>query len=362
MIVRMKKVTMLVTESQKRDALLDLRELGVVHIRAVEPPVSPAIDRSLNIIEDCEKAVNIAERCEECASLEKVSLGIEEVAHEVKNIICADSSREALLRELDQIKKDMDFYTPWGSFDPAQVDELKTSGVKIKLYKISRSAFKKLESNTKINLISSDAQNVYIALISDEEEALDLEPVKLPQQSFEDLYKKKETVERQIEEQAGIVRNASRGKDSIIEFQELLTEKNKFLNVLHGMKREEEFAYLQGFCPVSKLTDLTALAKVREIGYLIEEPTIDDDVPTLIENPKWIKIIAPVFKFMDTVPGYKEHDISVWFLMFFSLFFAILIGDAGYGLLFLTITFLARKKFKKAASQPFVLMYVFSKF
>jgi V/A-type H+-transporting ATPase subunit I len=63
---------------------------------------------------------------------------------------------------------------------------------------------------------------------------------------------------------------------------------------------------------------------------------------------------------MGTTPGYHEYDISIWFLLFFSLFFAILIGDAGYGLIFLASTFLVRRKFKKAPFEPFVLMYVLS--
>jgi len=60
------------------------------------------------------------------------------------------------------------------------------------------------------------------------------------------------------------------------------------------------------------------------------------------------------------VPGYAEYDISAWFLLFFSIFFAMLIGDAGYGVIFLLATFVIRKKFKYAPAQPFFLMYVLS--
>jgi V/A-type H+-transporting ATPase subunit I len=49
-----------------------------------------------------------------------------------------------------------------------------------------------------------------------------------------------------------------------------------------------------------------------------------------------------VFRFLGTVPGYREHDISLWFLVFFSVFFAMLIGDGGYGLLFVGMGLAAR--------------------
>ena len=48
-----------------------------------------------------------------------------------------------------------------------------------------------------------------------------------------------------------------------------------------------------------------------------------------------VRLIAPVFDILGTVPGYREYDISFWFLGFFTLFFAMIIGDAGYGCLFL---------------------------
>jgi V/A-type H+-transporting ATPase subunit I len=40
------------------------------------------------------------------------------------------------------------------------------------------------------------------------------------------------------------------------------------------------------------------------------------------------------------VPGYREVDISGWFLLFFTIFFGMIFGDAGYGLiLFLAALF-----------------------
>jgi V/A-type H+-transporting ATPase subunit I len=57
------------------------------------------------------------------------------------------------------------------------------------------------------------------------------------------------------------------------------------------------------------------------------------------------------------VPGYKEVDVSIYFLIAFALFFAMLVGDAGYGAMFLIITFLFRKKL---SPQIRLLIYVLS--
>jgi V/A-type H+-transporting ATPase subunit I len=68
-------------------------------------------------------------------------------------------------------------------------------------------------------------------------------------------------------------------------------------------------------------------------------------------------LISPVFKVIEVVPGYRELDISLWFLLFFSVFFGMLIGDAGYGLIYLVLTFWAQRKFggKVKHKAPFYL-------
>ena len=66
---------------------------------------------------------------------------------------------------------------------------------------------------------------------------------------------------------------------------------------------------------------------------MVEDPTPEDDVPTKLKNNKFVSLIYPLTDFLGTVPGYFEHDISAWFLMFILVFFGIIFGDGGYGLL-----------------------------
>jgi V/A-type H+-transporting ATPase subunit I len=66
-----------------------------------------------------------------------------------------------------------------------------------------------------------------------------------------------------------------------------------------------------------------------------------------------------VFDILGTVPGYRENDVSTWFLLFFTLFFAMIIGDAGYGIIFLATAVLLHAKAKKANTMV-MLLYVLS--
>jgi V/A-type H+-transporting ATPase subunit I len=119
-------------------------------------------------------------------------------------------------------------------------------------------------------------------------------------------------------------------------------------------------AYVQGYCPVDALDTLQRTAHEQKWGILVQEPTSTEEVPTYIKNSPWIRIIAPVLRFMGTTPGYKEFDVSFWFLLSLTLFFAMLVGDGGYGLLFLAVAVIVRWKSNRLTGETFALICVFS--
>lgn len=68
---------------------------------------------------------------------------------------------------------------------------------------------------------------------------------------------------------------------------------------------------------------------------------------------------------MGTVPGYYEFDISVLFLMFLSIFFGMIVGDGGYGLIFFSLPFaiFVKKRIENKEVPPaIILLMVFAVF
>ena len=57
-------------------------------------------------------------------------------------------------------------------------------------------------------------------------------------------------------------------------------------------------------------------------------------VPTLLKHSKLTRMFQPVMNFIGVTPGYREFDTNGIFLIFFSIFFAMIIGDGGYGIYF----------------------------
>jgi V/A-type H+-transporting ATPase subunit I len=139
-----------------------------------------------------------------------------------------------------------------------------------------------------------------------------------------------------------------------------LDKKREFEQVRAGMVGAEELSYLMGYVPAKRADALKRAAAENGWALLVDDPAEDDPVPTLVENPRWIRIIRPMFTLMETTPGYREFDISFFFLLFFSLFFAMLIGDAGYGIVLVILTLVGRLLMRKRPGGVFTLLFVLS--
>jgi V/A-type H+-transporting ATPase subunit I len=97
------------------------------------------------------------------------------------------------------------------------------------------------------------------------------------------------------------------------------------------------FSYLTGFVPSEDIPALKAAASENGWALMADDPGLDDDVPTKLKNNKLVELLYPLTGFLEVVPGYREVDISGWFLLFFTIFFGMIFGDAGYGLILFLI-------------------------
>ncbi|NWF51838.1 MAG: hypothetical protein HXY47_02000 [Nitrospirae bacterium] len=148
----------------------------------------------------------------------------------------------------------------------------------------------------------------------------------------------------------------------LVEMKKKLEKELEIQEAIRGMGEAGELAYLTGYIPVDAAQAISDLAKKERWGISITDPSEEDSVPTLIRNKRWITTISPLFKFLDVIPGYREMDVSPLVLIFFSLFFAMIIGDAGYGLIFFSLTAFAHKKMGKKIHDKtaFFLFYLLS--
>lgn len=357
MIVKMQKITLLVEENHRQGALEKLRKLGVLHIHYVKNPASDDIHSIETELANVQKAEQLIG--EEAAAQDEANVA--KAPEYVKKILSLAREKETLSRVLEEHQEKRKWFDNWGAVSCDSLQKLKESGIIVRFYIADKNAVKKIPADKMIHIVKEEQGTVYFAFFTESlDEHLDFKQDFMPNaelSSFEADIAKTENDIAQIYSQ---LKNLSKVGNSLHAYQEDLEKRLEFSKVKYSMGEVENIAYLQGFCPNESISKIKKATKEEGWAYLIDEPDEPFEVPTLLRQPKWLRIVNPIFDFMGALPGYKELDISLWFLLFFSLFFGIIIGDAGYGLIFLLASFYFSKKMKDAPREPFILLNVLS--
>ncbi len=355
MIVKMNKITLLCMEQDRGSSLEALRELGVLHIRPIVAPAGAELDEAREQLAGVQHvadvlaaadapagdAVNISEQ-----DLETISALIVE-RQEVED------ARSATEQEMRRI-------APFGEFEPGLIESLANAGVRVKLYRMNIKQDLEIPDGIACVEIGADETDRYLALIGDGDVSCDGQEMPPPEQSFANMTAARARQNDRLSAIAIELATYSRGMQAITGHVGSMDDKVRFIEAREGMGAAESIAYLEGFCPVERTNDIETAAATHGWGLVVAEPAADDSPPSLLKNPKWVRPIKAVLDVIKILPGYKEQDISMIFLMFFSLFFAMLIGDAGYGLLVLAGTLFARAKMKRAPAYPFTMLTILS--
>ncbi len=360
MIVPMKKVHVVVRQKDVPMTVEGLQELGIVHVEHQEELSGYQLEERRGEIRDLEQAIRIladlkpARPVVERPAIDWTDMvyDILELAAKIEHYKETIAKRTSLMRQWEK----------WGDFSPEDCKLLAGRGIYIQLCAFPSSAKVQLPQGVIIKKIYTSSGTDYVLMIAPEKIEPPCEVISLPPMSLGQMRIAQEEDYRQMSEAKEKIAHYDGCRNAL---QRILSERQnilRFEEVERGMRTEGDLALLKGYCPSDACSAITAKAKEQQWGLLVEDPSPEDQVPTLLRNPKGIGLINPVFDFMSIIPGYREADVSFCFLFFFSIFFGILIGDAGYGLIFLTATFLLHQKFKNKVTDhaPFYLIYVLS--
>ena len=363
MIVPMKQITLLCLEDDKAKTLQTLQELGVLHLHHLQPPEGRGdIEGLRRELETTQNAIRLLDRlAEENESASKQAAkspdAPTQIVDRVRRLLeqkkTLEERRESLTVEKTRLE-------PFGDFEAQAIHDLADDGVFVKLYQIPGRDLPEVPEDALLVTLHTDAQGRAAALFNTRPTSIDAREFALPDRSLSELKTELVETNQALQEVSDGLINLVPSLDDLRHYQGDLEDQIAFSEAKAGMQSATKIAYLQGFCPVPQLDRLTDAAQSNGWGLVINEPDPDLRVPTLIENPGWVRPIKSVFGMLGILPGYNEVDISALFLLFLSIFFAILVGDAGYGLVFLGLTAFLRAKNRKAAPEPFRLLTIFS--
>jgi len=359
MIVKMKKVTLLCLPSDKESALEKLRELGVMHTNVTERPDSEDFVKLEQEKKNIEQAIiQLKIRDNEAISAETLTMSGKEVCEKVIELL----DKEAILKkQLESLRRDYDRLYPWGNFSLDTLKDIQGSGLHVYLCSGKEQDLQLLPESVIIEEVSEYEENKYFVVISKQqidEKMLPLATV--PEEySLQELTKLISKSENELEENELTIAKLVGYIPKLEEYQLEVEEELEFVQNKDSMKNEGVIEHISGFVPVTEVDKLNEVAKDNGWGLLIVDPAEDEQVPTLVKVPKIFSVSKPIFDFMGISPGYHEVDCSVVFLIFFTTFFSMIIGDGGYGCLFLTAAIFAKIKLaKNKEAQPPIKLFM----
>ena len=381
MIVPMKKVCLVVQDKYQSEALKKLREIGVLHLEksnATSDSLSKAVERktraenAIGLIqpyktpkkkkpaadqqqgEQRERRANPTGRrglratdlmgIEELEPYSLDAINAPERPDLVDLIVNMGKEYKTLEDRQTFLNRERSRVEAWGEFEPDSIKELAANGVPVFLYEISPEVFPAIPPETRYIKMGEDKMAVYLAVLDKEIPGMAAFP--LPEKSLSQIARELKEVKYHLGElEAKIKSFADRrpvlqrevaGIQGNIDLEAARAELVK----VEDVPPELGFSYLTGYAPAEDVGLLKCAAAEHGWALIADDPGPDDDVPTKLKNNRFVQLLYPLTDFLQVVPGYREVDISGWFLFFFCIFFGMIFGDAGYGCLLFLIAVL----------------------
>ena len=327
MITQMKKYTFLVFHREYEAFLEQLRDLGVVHVT--------------------EKAAGVADDAHLQELLSKADNARKLIAQGAPDQLL--NEKAALEQRIAATQKEADKMAIWGDFSAERMEQLKAAGYTLRYFTCPKKLFQE-EWGIVVAEQGAMVYFVQVTSLGDEAKGESLEAgvqeQYLNQKSAADLQKDVEGLNGLLVAQNARIElwakeNIPALEDEIKQLQEQIDWKRVTLNT--DSEADGSLKILEGFCPIDQVAALDAVLEKQEVYYQAEDPTAEDNTPIKLRNNKFTQLFESLTG-MYGWPNYGEFDPTPILAPFFLLFFAMCMGDCGYGILLIIIGLLIAKK------------------
>ncbi|NLK45851.1 MAG: ATPase [Treponema sp.] len=372
MIVPMKKVSLVVLDRYKDSALKKLRSLGLIHVEQLQGN-SEKLSSSKAIYGRLELASFLLSdvKVDKKNPVNPIPINTEKAVEEAEEIINLFESKKNYTEELNNAIKEKERLIEWGGVSPEDFEYLAQKGIYLSMFEIPTDSYTNIPETIKTIYVSGNKSLTRFLTLSDTSEKPEgLSPeafaVPMPNVSTNEIENNIVSYKNILSEIALDIQSSTAYLPSINEAMKVYEKDIEFENIYSGMQIDatetsHAITWLTGFIPTDEAQKLIDLAKKEQWACVLRNPTEEDEVPTKLKNNKFVSLIYPVSDFLGTVPGYWEYDISGWFLLFFSVFFGMIFGDGGYGLLMCIIAVFAILKTlitRKPVNPALILLFL----
>lgn len=361
MIEKMEKVY-LVTRAADRERLLQLlSEWAVLHLKPVDPDNLVADEKCRTGIERLERALQLLEPLADTGTAPTIEpLAAAEEALRLQREEAELTNRLSVLhQQVEQLKL-------WGDVRLEQFERLREKGIDIKFFAVPADRLADVHAECVQYISDLSGKRVLVAVIDrSQPEELELpelaERVPLPACDMPSLRTEAAEIDRTLKGNKQRLVELARLMPRLREKLTELKNQAEFTIATRGALSDESLFAVQGWIPVVRTKKLTEQIAQADIGiaYRSQPPESDEEPPTSIGYPAWARPIKGLFDILGTLPGYKEVDLAPFFMIALPVFSAMLIGDAGYGLIFMIPPLILYRKMSAAAGPEKTQLLIF---
>ena len=354
MITKMTKYSFVLLTGEKEGFLEQLQELGVVDISRSVKPIDSDSSVMFHKAERARKTLEFLESIDyskdaDAEAIAKTTVNIE--GDPVDFIEECRAKLTELHAALAHAEKQLQATLPWGEYDKKALDGLKDLGYAIRYYAVDAKKFDESWGELfPLQVVENNGKKVWFVTVAPKGEAYSfpVQEVAAPEITSAEAASDIARIKTEI---TGCKAGLLNAKDYIPAIKEAcnsdLVELDRYLAKEAGEGAAEDMiTVFTGFAPVENDAELVEAFDKMGILYIKEEAVLEDNPPIKLKN-NWFIRQFEVFTEMYGAPVYAEFDPTPIVAPFYLLFFAMCMGDAGYGIILLLMGIMLNKGWMK---------------
>ena len=356
MVEKMIKYSFILLSEETDGFLNKLQELGVVDVTRSAKPIDDHSAAMLDSVATAKRVIGKLETINYSKDENKkaIELAYGRAVAE-KDMVAGAQKALAALSELEAAKavsdKEVKVRRPWGKFDKSRLEQLETLGYAVRYYIAPKKKFSAEWAELyPLQVIADDGTNVWFVTVAEKgaEYVFPIDPIQTPEGSWEDAQKVSDRLAAEI---AVVKGQLLKYKENIAQmtknYEQSLVDLDMYLaKAGTESAAENKLTIIEGFAPVENEDNLCKAFDAAGILYIKEDAREEDNPPIRLKNNKFVKMFESITG-MYGMPNYGEYDPTPVVSIFFLLFFAMCMGDAGYGLALILIGLAIKKEWVK---------------
>ena len=339
MIAPMTKYSFILLKGDQEGLLEKLQEIGLVDITR---SVKPIDDKSAAILAEAERKHALLQ------SLDKVEIP-EGLAHTVVTGNPEETAKTALdhLAELEEAlkaaEKEAAASEPWGEYDRDKLRAVEDAGIPVHFHITPAKAFKaEWADQYALSVVNELDGKVYYVVVG--EDPLPDALKRGPKASATDIQARIATLQANIDREKAVLAGVKdvRGKIENAARRNLSDLDLYLASQAAVPAAENTLVTLVGYAPAEDEEAVTNALDATGEYYFKDAAAVEDNPPISFRNNKFVRMFE-VLTDMYGRPAYNGFDPTPFIAVFFLLFFAFCMGDAGYGLILIVIGLLLKK-------------------